>query len=181
MRRYETIIITDPDLSGEEREQLFERLKDLILQHEGFLVILDEWGTKKLAYEIKKKVRGHYVRFDYCGTEILVNEIERLSRIDDRILKYMTVLLEKNVDIEKIKEGVVQAETEQTASDHIAPVPDDSDDSDDSDMDTDQITSGQTESDQTESGQAESDQIESDTNRSESGKNETASIESNEE
>ncbi len=171
MRRYETIIITDPDLSGEEREQLFERLKDLILQHEGFLVILDEWGTKKLAYEIKKRARGHYVRFDYCGTEILVNEIERLSRIDDRILKYMTVLLEKNVDIEKIKEEVVQAETEQTASDHIAPVPDDSDDSDDSDMDTDQITSGQT----------ESDQAESDTNRSESGKNETASIESNEE
>ncbi len=168
MRRYETIIITDPDLSGEEREQLFERLKDLILQHEGFLVILDEWGTKKLAYEIKKRVRGHYVRFDYCGMEILVNEIERLSRIDDRVLKYMTVLLEKNVDIEKIKEEVVQAETEQTASDHITPVPDDSDDSD---TDTDKI----------ESDQVESDQAASDTNGSESGKNEAASIESNEE
>jgi small subunit ribosomal protein S6 len=119
MRRYETIFIIDPDLSEEERSPLFERLKDLFPQHNGLLVLVDEWGTQKLAYEIKKKARGYYVRLDYCGTGTLVNEIERFFRIDDRVLKYMTVLLEKDVDIESVKEEMamaenVEAQTEQS-------------------------------------------------------------------
>ena len=110
MRRYETIFIIDPDLSEEERSPLFERLKDLFPQHNGLLVLVDEWGTRKLAYEIKKKARGYYVRLNYCGTGTLVNEIERFFRIDDRVLKYMTVLLEKDVDIESVKEEIAMAE-----------------------------------------------------------------------
>jgi small subunit ribosomal protein S6 len=116
MRRYETIFIIDPDLSEEGRAPLFERLKDLFPQHNGLLVKVDEWGAKKLAYEIKKKARGYYVRLDYCGTGILVNEIERFFRIDDRVLKYMTVLLEENVDIETIKEEIARAEAEKVQS-----------------------------------------------------------------
>jgi small subunit ribosomal protein S6 len=110
MRRYETIIIIDPDLSEEQRAPLFERCKDLIPQYKGLLVIQDDWGQKKLAYDIKKKARGYYTRLDYCGTGELVDELERFFRIDDRVLKFMTVLLEKKVDIERIKEEMVQAE-----------------------------------------------------------------------
>jgi small subunit ribosomal protein S6 len=113
MRRYETIFIIDPDLSEEGRAPLFERLKDLFPQHNGLLVVIDEWGAKKLAYEIKKKARGYYVRLDYCGTGLLVNEIERFFRIDDRVLKYMTVLLEKDVDVESVKEEMAKAEAEK--------------------------------------------------------------------
>ena len=113
MRRYETIFIIDPDLSEEGRAPLFERLEDLFLQHNGLLVVVDEWGARKLAYEIKKKARGYYVRLDYCGTGILVNEIERFFRIDDRALKYMTVLLEKDVDIENVKEEIARMEAEK--------------------------------------------------------------------
>jgi len=113
MRRYETIFIIDPDLSEEGRAPLFERLKDLFPQHNGLLVLIDEWGAKKLAYEIKKKARGYYVRLDYCGTGVLVNEIERFFRIDDRVLKYMTVLLEKDVDVESVKEEMAKAEAEK--------------------------------------------------------------------
>ncbi|MBW2642759.1 MAG: 30S ribosomal protein S6 [Deltaproteobacteria bacterium] len=116
MRRYETIFIIDPDLSEEGRAPLFERLKDLFPQHNGLLVMVDEWGAKKLAYDIKKKARGYYVRLDYCGTGILVNEIERFFRIDDRVLKYMTVLLEENVDIETVKEEIARAEAEKAQS-----------------------------------------------------------------
>jgi small subunit ribosomal protein S6 len=113
MRRYETIFIIDPDLSEEGRAPFFEKLKDLFLQHNGLLVVADEWGARKLAYEIKKKPRGYYVRLDYCGAGILVNEIERFFRIDDRVLKYMTVLLEKDVDIESVKEEIARAEAEK--------------------------------------------------------------------
>jgi small subunit ribosomal protein S6 len=104
MRRYETFVIIDPDLSQEQREPLIGRVEELITQMDGFLVKTDDWGERKLAYNIKKKGRGYYVRFDYCGLAPLVNEIERFFRIDDRALKYMTVLLNADVDLEKIKE-----------------------------------------------------------------------------
>jgi small subunit ribosomal protein S6 len=106
MRRYETIIITDPDLSPEQRDPVLQRVADVINQGDGYLALTDEWGNRKLAYEIKKKERGYYIRFDFCGSGAMVNEIERFFRIDDRVMKYMTVLLDKAADIEKIKEEI---------------------------------------------------------------------------
>ena len=116
MRRYETIAIIDPDLADEERAGVLERTTDLIPKEGGFLVMLDEWGNRKLAYEIKKKVRGYYVRIDYCGMGSLVDEMERLFRIDDKVLKFMTVLLEKDADIENIKEEMANAKSEAEAN-----------------------------------------------------------------
>jgi len=111
MRRYETIIITDPDLSPEQKDPVLERVADVINQGDGYLALTDEWGARKLAYEIKKKNRGYYIRFDFCGTGAVVNEMERFFRIDDRVLKYMTVLLDKAADIEKIKEEIAAAQS----------------------------------------------------------------------
>jgi len=115
MRRYETIFIIDNDLSEEGRSPILEKLEDLIQQYNGLQVMADEWGTKKLAYEIKKKVRGYYVCLDYCGSGPLVDEIERFFRIDDRVLKYMTVVLDKDVDIENVKEEIAKAEEAKAA------------------------------------------------------------------
>ncbi len=112
MRRYETITIIDPDLSDEDRAQVLERTTNLIPKEGGFLIMLDDWGNRKLAYEIKKKVRGYYVRIDYCGMGSLVDEMERFFRIDDKILKFMTVLLEKDADVENIKEEMAEAKAE---------------------------------------------------------------------
>jgi small subunit ribosomal protein S6 len=111
MRRYETFLIIDPDITKDEQVPIIERVKELIAQMDGFLVQVDDWGDRKLAYAIKKKERGYYVRFDYCGAGSLVNEIERFFRIDDRALKYMTVLLDKFADLEKIKEEMAKAES----------------------------------------------------------------------
>jgi small subunit ribosomal protein S6 len=113
MRRYETFVIIDPDISQEQRTLLLERVKEMITQLNGFLVFEDDWGDRKLAYEIRKKERGYYVRFDYCGGAELINEIERFFRIDDRALKYMTVLLDKDADLEKIKEEQAAAESKR--------------------------------------------------------------------
>lgn len=110
MRRYETTVILDSDLSEEERTPVFERLSGLIPQYKGFLVNIDEWGVKKLAYEIKKKPRGYYALIDFCGHGDLVGEIERFFRIDDRILKYMTVLVDENANVERIKEEIAEKE-----------------------------------------------------------------------
>jgi len=129
MRRYETFIIIDPDLSDEERSPIFEKVKGLIQQEECLLVMFDEWGARRLAYEIKKKSRGYYVRLDYCGTGKLVDEMERFFRIDDRVMKYLTVLLDKYADIELIKEEMAKAEIkeiepDQNESDIVQSAPD---------------------------------------------------------
>jgi small subunit ribosomal protein S6 len=117
MRRYETFVIIDPDVSAERREEFLTRVSELISQMDGVLVLTDEWGDRKLAYEVKKKARGYYVRFDYCGSGTLVNEIERFFRIDDRALKYMTVLLDKQVDLQKIEDEKASAEAQKDSED----------------------------------------------------------------
>ena len=113
MRRYEQIVILDSDLSEDERSPVFDRLKELIPQYKGFLIDIDEWGQKKLAYEIKKKPRGYYAQVNFCGFGDLVDEMERFFRIDDRILKYMTVLLDKEADVEAIKTEMAEKEAQK--------------------------------------------------------------------
>lgn len=115
MRRYETIIIIDPDVKEEVRSGLVERISELIPQHDGFVVELDDWGQRRMAYEVKKKIRGHYLRIDFCGNGTLVDEMERNFRIDDRVIKYMTVLLEKDADIEAIKQAMEMEESQRQA------------------------------------------------------------------
>ena len=117
MRRYETIVIVDPDVGDEQRGLVLDRIRELIPQQNGILIKIDNWGTKKLAYEIKKKVRGFYSRIDYGGSGPLVDEIERFFRIDDRVLKFMTVMLDERVDPERIQEEIAKAAAlEETAS-----------------------------------------------------------------
>jgi small subunit ribosomal protein S6 len=92
---------------------VFDRISDTISQGNGFLVLRDDWGNRKLAYEIKKKPRGFYTRFDFCGTGTIVDEIERFCRIDDRVMKYLTVLIDEAVDVDKIKEEAARVESEK--------------------------------------------------------------------
>ena len=113
MRRYEQIVILDSDLSEDERSPVLNRLKELIPQYKGFLIDIDEWGQKKLAYEIKKKPRGYYAQVNFCGFGDLVDEMERFFRIDDRILKYMTVVLDKEADVEAIKAEMAEKEAQK--------------------------------------------------------------------
>lgn len=112
MRRYETIIILSPDLPEETRQTLCEQVVEQIDQHKGFLAETDMWGNRRLAYNIRKKSRGFYVRFDYCGGTELVDELERRFQINDAYLKYMTVVLEKSIDLEAVKQEAEKAQAE---------------------------------------------------------------------
>jgi small subunit ribosomal protein S6 len=128
MRRYETIVIVDSELSENDRNSLLDRVKEIIPQQNGVLIKEDLWGTKKLAYEIKKKARGYYARFDYCGMGTLVDELERFFRIDDRVLKYLTVQLDAAADVEKIQAemAALEAGTSAAADQAAAPAADSS-------------------------------------------------------
>lgn len=116
MQRYETIFIIDPDLSEEGRAPVVERLVQLIPQQNGMLVEEDHWGARKLAYPIRKKQRGYYLRLDYCGVGALVDELERFCRIDERLLKYMTIKLAEDVDVDQIQAEMAERAAAKAAA-----------------------------------------------------------------
>ena len=118
IRKYETIYIVKPDLTEEELKTLTDKVQDVIANNNGDLKRLEDWGIRKLAYVIKKSTRGRYVYLRYDGVETLVAELERRLRLDDRILRYLTVKIEKEtlapVLTEVPEEGEAAEESEET-------------------------------------------------------------------
>lgn len=91
MRRYETIIILRQSAGEDDITAILDKTKDIIEGRDGSIVTIDKWGLKKLAYLIKKEQQGFYVYIEYAGLPEAVAEMERIYRIDDRVLKFMTV------------------------------------------------------------------------------------------
>jgi small subunit ribosomal protein S6 len=111
MRRYETIFILRPSSGEEEINKFIESMSQIIVDEQGTVIELNKWGMKKLAYLIKKESVGYYIYCDYAGTPAAVAEIERKSRIDDMVLKYMTVKTADAISEEEIKEAITAAST----------------------------------------------------------------------
>ena len=109
MRRYETIFIVRPNVAEDEIEAITGKATATIEGDGGTILRINNWGLKKLAYLIKKESQGYYVYLDYAGIPVSVAEIERIFRIDDRILKYLTVKLSDSCDPEAVKEQLASA------------------------------------------------------------------------
>ncbi|EKD33796.1 MAG: hypothetical protein ACD_75C02590G0006 [uncultured bacterium] len=114
MRRYETIFIIRPNAGDEEINRIIENTRQIILDEKGTIIELNKWGMKKLAYSIKKESLGFYVFCDFAGTPAAVAEIERKFRIDDLVLKYMTIKTADSINGEEIAQAVAAAEQKKT-------------------------------------------------------------------
>jgi len=114
MRRYETIIILKPTLSEDENQAVLDRATGNIEDGGGALIKTDKWGLKTLAYEIQKEQHGYYIYIQYSGTPEAVAEMERLFRIDDRVMKYLTVKLQ-DVYAHMPEDDIVQSATVETS------------------------------------------------------------------
>jgi small subunit ribosomal protein S6 len=106
MRKYETFFIIDPDLTEEALNLASEKLKGIVTANGGVVLTYVPWGKKKLAYPVKKRNQGLYILMEYGGGPQLVAELERNMRLDERVLKFITVKLEDRFDPEKEKEEV---------------------------------------------------------------------------
>ena len=110
MRRYETIFIVRPNVVENDIEAITTKATSIIEGDGGTIIRINNWGLKKLAYLVKKENQGYYVYVDYAGVPASVAEVERIFRIDDRILKYLTVKLADSCDPEAVKEQLANAE-----------------------------------------------------------------------
>ncbi|NLH97652.1 MAG: 30S ribosomal protein S6 [Clostridiaceae bacterium] len=90
LNKYECIFIIDPDLDEENTKALVEKFKNL-LETSAQLENVDEWGKRKLAYEIAGKTEGYYVLADFSANSDFPRELERIFKITDGILKYMII------------------------------------------------------------------------------------------
>ncbi len=105
MRRYEAVIIIEPEVADDEVKALSEKYGDLIKSHEGEVIKIEDWGIKKLAYLVRKKDKGRYLLFDFVSGPTLISELERQFKITENIMKYLTVKLDEDVDLEAFKAG----------------------------------------------------------------------------
>ncbi|MBI2370914.1 MAG: 30S ribosomal protein S6 [Deltaproteobacteria bacterium] len=98
MKAYETILIAHPDLSEEDLKGITERVKEVIARGGGAVTQVEEWGKRKLAYEVKRQQRGHYVLVRYTGTPALITEVNRQLKYTDKVIKYLTVRVKEGAE-----------------------------------------------------------------------------------
>jgi small subunit ribosomal protein S6 len=91
LREYETTFIVQPEISDESCSEICGRLDSIVEKHGGRHVMLDDWGKRKLAFEIAKFQKGHYFVLYYLDDGKAVPEIERLLRLDESVLRFLTV------------------------------------------------------------------------------------------
>ena len=103
MRHYETTYILRPNLGEEQFTEINDRTNAIITNDGGEVICLDRWGIKRLAYEINKEIQGYYVYLNYAAPGQTVKEIERIFRIDDRALRFLTVKLGEGMNAEAIE------------------------------------------------------------------------------
>ena len=120
MRRYETIYILRPTLGEEEINKVVESTNTILASDGGEIIALDKWGLRKLAYLIKKESNGYYVFCDYGTDPANVTEMERKFRIDDAVMKYMTVKTTDTIDAEGITAARSEYEAAKVAAAELA-------------------------------------------------------------
>ena len=95
---YETVFLTRSDASEDALKALQERLKGVVAEYKGELVLEEDWGTKKLTYKINKESRARYTYLAYTGKGDVVAEMERNLRLNDHVLRFLSVNVAKEFD-----------------------------------------------------------------------------------
>jgi small subunit ribosomal protein S6 len=91
MNKYELCVVVSAKLEDEDRAAVIDRIKDLIARFGGAVLDVDEWGKKKLAYEIQKQHEAFYYFIHFESESTCPAEIENRVRIMDNVLRYLCV------------------------------------------------------------------------------------------
>ena len=94
MRKYETLFVLKPDLEKEVVEELIGKVKTII-EADGTVENVNEWGKRKLAYEIQKVSEGHYTLINFNSEPELPKELDRVFRITDSVIRHIIINPEK--------------------------------------------------------------------------------------
>ncbi len=114
MREYDLIYIIQPDATREREVEIHAKVASFVSEGGGTHLLRDDWGKRKLAYEIQKFQKGHYFQLSFLGNGAFVPDMERQLRLDVDVLRFLTVLANDNVkDIEARVTEAREYEAEQ--------------------------------------------------------------------
>ncbi len=113
---YETIYVVKPELPEDALGALNEKIQGIISKNEGETLTFDDWGKRKLAYPIQKNSKGHYIYLNFVGPTNLVAELERHLRIEDNLLRFLTVKLGFDVDVESRRAEAIELNAKRAAA-----------------------------------------------------------------
>jgi small subunit ribosomal protein S6 len=97
--RYEAVFILTPVLSDDQTKEAVEKYKNLLEEGGAKMHHAEDWGLRKLAYPIQKKSTGFYHLFEFESEGAIINDFELAFRRDERILRFLTVKLDKHAVI----------------------------------------------------------------------------------
>ena len=95
MNQYETVFILTPVLSDQQMKETVEKFKDLLTAQGAEIINEENWGLKKLAYPIEKKSTGFYELVEFKAAPETIKKLEVAYRRDERVLRFLTVKMEK--------------------------------------------------------------------------------------
>ena len=95
MSLYESVVIARQEISTEQVETLADEIDLVLKNNEGRTEKRENWGLRTLAYKIKKNRKGHYLLFNYECEPDVVKELERQLRLNEDILRYLTIKIDK--------------------------------------------------------------------------------------
>lgn len=95
MSHYEHIFLVRPDLTAQQLEKIIKDFTGIIEDNGGKVAKTENWGLRTLAYKIKKNRKAHYVLLNLDTPPAAVNELERQQRINDDVLRFMTVRVDE--------------------------------------------------------------------------------------
>ncbi len=117
MNYYEKVMILDPNIDDNAVNETVERVKNVIVSKGGEIFKTDNWGRRKLAYELNKHPKGNYVLLFFKSPPDTILELEKLNKVVDSIIKFMVVRITKKKHIDAMLKSVAEASAkESTAS-----------------------------------------------------------------
>jgi len=96
MNHYETVFILNPVLSDDQIAETVKKFEDFLIKNGAKMVAKENWGLKKLAYPIQNKKSGFYHLFEFTNTGEVVTPYEQEFRRDERVMRFLTVKLDKH-------------------------------------------------------------------------------------
>ena len=94
MREYETIFVVEPNQDEASVDAEIEKLRDLVTTAGGEIVVVEKWGRRKLAYEIRKRKEGIYTLIRFMATPAALVALNRRYQLNENLLRHLTVLYE---------------------------------------------------------------------------------------
>jgi small subunit ribosomal protein S6 len=96
LKQYETVFIMTPVLSEDQMKETVKKFENILRDKGAEIVHQENWGLKKLEYQIQKKSTGFYHLFEFKSEPQVVGELELQYRRDERIMRYLTITLDKD-------------------------------------------------------------------------------------